>query len=304
MLTDWYCRSDEIYVETVKDKNTGQTLIEEIETAKMFHPTARQDSAFLARTATLAKRLAMRGDPSAPDSTFPRPYHPLFEDQAASNDGIIELLSNELMAAVEQAKRAEEAAKEYHAKLEVVKKIETACKLVVEVSERLDVIRRRLEEGTDDAEGDPPDVSNEACLQATRHGVYLSLMAKVLEELRQADEDAASVLRDARPALADIGRPGIDPKFAAESVASVDRLDELRWACSRARDVVTARVSTLQQARGVWAVMAGTLERWLRGRWSGRTSCDVRGWTVSLVDDGRAEVCFCFVLFLFRVLPG
>ena len=251
-----------MYVETLKDKNAAQTLLEEIETAQLFHPTSRQASNFLARTTTLSKRLTMRGDPSTLDVTFPQPAHPLFDRQFANNAEVVETLISELTTTAGHVRRVDAAAKEYHATFEVVKKIETVCKAAEDASARLLSILGRFETGTESTAGDgsPPDLSAEGCLQSTSHSVFLSLLPSLLDEFQHADEEAAKVLQASRPALLDIGRPGIDPKFASASVATLDHLDEQRLACTKARDAIVARVATLKRVREIWAVMAEALE--------------------------------------------
>lgn len=249
-------------METVKDKNTAQILLEEIETAKLFHPTSRQDTAFLARIATLSKRLSMRGDPAYINGTFPRPYHPLFDSQDILNETIVETLSSELAAAVDHSRRAEFSAKEYHATYEVVKKVESACQNAQGTVEALESILRRLEHGTEAGIGDggPPNLTSEACLQLTSHSVYLSLFPSLVDELQRVDEDAGNILESAQVALLDLGRPGIDPQFASSSVAIVDRLEALRITCSRAQQTMADRVSTLRGIRNLWTGMAQVLE--------------------------------------------
>ncbi|KAJ3543599.1 hypothetical protein NM688_g5836 [Phlebia brevispora] len=256
-------KADEIYVETMKDKNSAQTLMEEIETAKLFHPTSRQDTAFLARITTLMKRLEMRGDPSAPNSSFPQPSHPLFEDQEEYNTTIVETLSNELRTTAEFTRKAEVAAKEYHANHEAVKRVEALCKAATDISEKYSSILERLEKGTENPVGDghPPDLSTEECLQPISHSVFLSLFPALSDELVQCDQEATALVRNERTALLDIGRPGVDPQFASDSVATIDRLDQQRVACARARDMAVVRVSTLKQVRETWSSMARALEQ-------------------------------------------
>ena len=205
----------------------------------------------------------MRGDPSALHRTFPQPYHPLFETQSEQNATIVETLASEFAITAGHVRRVDAAAKEYHATYEVVRKIDAVCKAAEAATARLRSILGRFESGTESTAGDgsPPDLSAEGCLQSTSHSVFLSLLPSLLDEFQRADEEAVRVLQASRPALLDIGRPGIDPNFASESVATVDRLDEQRSACTKARDAIVAKVATLKHVRAIWAVMAESLEQ-------------------------------------------
>ncbi|KAI0786409.1 hypothetical protein C8Q75DRAFT_771636 [Abortiporus biennis] len=250
-------KADEVYVETVKDKAGAQTLIEEIETAKLSHPTPRQDASFLSKSNALSKRLFMRGNPASSTSTFPRPTHRLFPEQQASNEFVAEFLSTEFLEATEATRKAELAAKQYHAMFEAVKKVESHCKASSELTSSIQSLTSLLEGGfeTFNGDGSPPDLSSEACLQASRHAAFIALMPSALEQLQQKSRDAESLLPLARQALLDLDHPGVDLQFVADSTTTVDRLTEAQKAASVICKQVVARMSTLEEVRGLWGKM-------------------------------------------------
>ncbi|KAL6306770.1 hypothetical protein BKA93DRAFT_728696 [Sparassis latifolia] len=250
-------KADEIYVETMKDKTAALTLLEEIEVANMHHPTARQDAAFLSRSTALMKRLTMRGNPSLLSSVFPRPTHHLYPDQSAANESVVRLLSSELSSAIDEAKKVEACAKEYHASYEAVKRVETACKAASDLSLTLVSLIERLQTGIATANGDgtPPDLSTEACLDASRHSVFLAMLPATVEELRKADKDASNLLPGARAALLHLDRPGIDDGFKSTSASEIEGFAAHRTAASRASEEAVGHASILHDVRQVWFAM-------------------------------------------------
>ena len=232
-------------------------MLEELEVARLGHPTSRQDVAFSSRTAALLKRLQSREDPSSVSSLFPRPTHPLFSDQPAVTDAAIALLSSELTSALEQVHKAEDYARDYHAALEAVKRVEGACKAASGLSSQYDGIITRLQNGVpaDRGDGSPPDLSTDACLDEMRHAAFLASLPAILQELQRADVDATDLLPNARVALLHLDYPGVDPQFKTDSEAEVQRLARIQQAAARVRDEVCARADALDATRKVWGTM-------------------------------------------------
>lgn len=251
-------RADEIYIETLKDKSTAQTLLEEIEIAKLHHPSSRQDAAFLSRSTALMKRLKMRENPTSPISYFPKPSHHLFPDQESANQAIVRTLASELVAALDQAQEAEQSAKEYHAAMEAVKKVENTCKTASDLATQLKSLAHRLEAGTESTAGDgsPPDLSSEACLPSQSHSVFLALFPTLLDELSQAISVAGQTILSGRSVIADLPRTGIDGQFILDSAATVDRLADCHTSVIKVREAMQHRVETLNKLRTVWSTMA------------------------------------------------
>ncbi|KAI0921922.1 hypothetical protein AcW2_006758 [Taiwanofungus camphoratus] len=251
-------KADEIYIETLKDKAAAQTLLEEIELARSRHPTSRQDAAFLSRANALVKRLFTRGDPALSTTALLRPVHPLFPDQQASNEATLDLLSSEMCSATDQARKAEFFAKEYHLTFEAVKRVETACKTASDLSSRLISLVERLEKGieTDRGGGTPPDLETEACLESTRHAVFLTMLPSTIQELEEVHADGVRLLPSARAALLHLDRPGVDPQFKIDSESEIERLVTCQHAALRTQEWVMAHASTLEEVRRLWSVMA------------------------------------------------
>ncbi|KAH9918116.1 uncharacterized protein B0H18DRAFT_1214275 [Fomitopsis serialis] len=250
-------KADELYVETIKDKVAAQTLLEELEVARLGHPSSRQDVAFSSRAVTIVNRLQSRENPSSASSLFPRPIHPLFPDQPDATDATISVLSSELTAAMEQVKKAEALAREYHATLEAVKRVEAACKTASGLSAQYESILERLQTGvpTDHGDGSPPDLSTEACLDESRHAVFLASLPSIMQELQRADSEATSLLPNARAALLHLDHAGVDPQFKIHSAAEIDRLSTAQRAAMRMREEVTARAIALDTSRRMWTSM-------------------------------------------------
>ncbi|KAI1792964.1 hypothetical protein LXA43DRAFT_301235 [Ganoderma leucocontextum] len=255
MVLQWK-KADEFYVETLKDKSDAQTLLEEIEVAKFNHPTTRQDSSFMSRVSAFSKRLLLRGSPSS-SPLFPKPEHHHFPEQAACTDVVVEQLSSEAASALQQVKRAEACAREYHASLEAVKNVETVCKAASDLSSKFLSLIDRMENGisTSSGDGTPPDLSTEDCLDSTHHSVFLSLFPSVLQELQEANHESGPLLSKARAALLHLDFPGVDAQFKLDSAAAIDALEACRAAATKTKDLVSTRIFTLTQVRKVWSAM-------------------------------------------------
>ncbi|KAH8106169.1 hypothetical protein BXZ70DRAFT_886776 [Cristinia sonorae] len=253
-------KADEVYAETVKDKATALELVDELETALYIHPNSRQDTAYLSRTNALTKRLVMRGNPAASSSSFPRPSHPLFPDQPKTTESIVQRLSSEFITAVEHTKKAETLARQYHAGLDAVRKVEAICKQASERHDQLASCLYRLQHGVghDHGDGTPPDLSTEAALSPARHAAFLALLPTLMQETHQAEATAEALLQSANVAFADLERPGIDPQFIIQSKAVVDGLRAVYHEVQRAKEPVLTRTATLRDLRKVWAAMEVT----------------------------------------------
>ncbi|KAI0092594.1 hypothetical protein BDY19DRAFT_925147 [Irpex rosettiformis] len=256
-------KADEIYVETAKDKSTAQTLLEEIEIAKLNHPTSRQDTTFLSRSTALVKRLKIRENPSSPTSFFPQPTHPLFPDQRKANGEITNILSAELAATQEQAHEAEQAAKEYHATVEKVKEVETLSDSAKDLTVQLESLLHRLETGveSDAGDGSPPTLSSESCLHSNSHSVYLARAPELLDTVSKVEQAANEAITSGRVALATLPRSAIDPQFMENIVAAFDRLASYRNSTINIRSSVTIRTETLRRCRSIWSSMAESFDK-------------------------------------------
>lgn len=254
-------KADEIYVETMKDKISAQNLVEEIETAKLHHPTPRQSTSFVSRADILMKRLALRGNPVSSSSTFPCPEHSLFPEQKLSNEALVQSLSSEILSATELATKVDCLAKEYRAAYDAVKQVETLCVEAEDLSRRLSSVLERLHSGVSagDGDGSPPNLMSEGCLDQSHHSAFLALLPSVLEESEEACERAKHVLRSSKLAVFALDVPGIDSTFKAHVVSKFQQLTSLRDQAQSACSDVKSRVSRLRDARRIWASMCGIL---------------------------------------------
>lgn len=246
-------RADEIYVETMKDQLSAANLLEEIETAQMHHPTARQSASFISRIDTILKRLSVRGDPASSASLFPRPELPLFPDQKDANTSLIQKLSNDLSATTRLAREVDVAAKNYRSRYEAVKRVEELTQFANGVLSSLGTVNKKLREGTsgDDGDGSPPDLTREDSLEPTCHNVFLALLPSLLEEINITVERADRLLRSAPSALSRLDLPGIDHDFKQTAAASVRNLFSLRDETMLLRDSVVQRVTRLRESRKI-----------------------------------------------------
>ena len=246
----------------MKDQLAAQNLIEEIETAKLQHPTSRQSIAFISHADTLVKRLHLRGDPAAPSSTFPCPVHPLFPDQPASNKTLAQSLSSDISTAMELVKKVDRAAKEYRESFEIVKDVEALSLTAQVLSATFTSAHERLTNGVpaSDGDGSPPDLTSKACLDPTRHSAFLTLLPDILKQADAASEKTTPLLRAYRAAVLKLDRPGIDASFKTGAISEINRLGEQRDTTGKVKNEVIARVGRLRDARKIWDTMEDALE--------------------------------------------
>ncbi|KAM6495594.1 hypothetical protein JOM56_008300 [Amanita muscaria] len=254
-------KADEIYVETKKDQVTAQNLFEEIETAKLQHPTARQSISFVSRAESLLKRLSLRGNPGSSNSSFPRPEHFLFLDQYNINLGLVSQLAAEIAQATILAQNSDLAAREYKKVYDSVKGAEDLLQEVSNLAPLLDIIIEKLLKGitNDEGDGSPPNLISETCLELTAHSVYLALLPDLLEQGTTADDTSAELLQRSRPILLALEASGIDASFQATAKAGIQKLSSQRDRARNAREDIVGRVYRLKEARKIWASMGGIL---------------------------------------------
>ncbi|KAH0839723.1 hypothetical protein J3R83DRAFT_661 [Lanmaoa asiatica] len=255
-------KADELYVETMKDQNAAQNLLEELETAKLYHPTPRQSSSFTSRVDTLVRRLALRGDPMSSTGIFPRPTHPLFPDQLSFNNILVQSLSTEFATATDLVTKVDILAKEYRSNYEAVKEVDLLSQSANELLSKFNSIIDRFSHGISTYEGDgsPPDLSSETCLQPTMHATFLALLPALLEEAEQANSAVNKLVCSYQLALLNLDRPGIDLSFKQDAANLLDTLVVARdRLCVLVNDTNT-RVGHLRVVRKVWSIMDESLK--------------------------------------------
>lgn len=246
----------------MKDQNAAQNLLEEIETAKLYHPTPRQSSSFTSRVDTLVKRLALRGDPMSSPTIFPRPTHSLFPDQLSFNSALVQSLSTEFATATDLVTKVDALAKEYRANYEAVKEVDHLSQSVTELLSKFNSIIDRLSHGISTYEGDgsPPDLSSEICLQPTMHATFLALLPPLLEEAGQVTSTADKLVCSYQLALLDLDRPGIDLSFRQHATNLLDTLSVTRDRLRILVNDTNTRVGHLRVVRKVWSIMDESLK--------------------------------------------
>lgn len=246
----------------MKDQTAAQNLLEEIETAKLYHPTPRQSSSFTSRVDTLIKRLTLRGDPISNPGIFPRPTHPLFPDQLSFSNTLVQSLSTEFATAADLVTRVDALAKEYRSNYEAVKEVDLLSQSANELLSKFNSIIDRLSHGISTYEGDgsPPDLSSEICLQPTVHATFLAFLPALLEEAEQANSAADKLVCSYQLALLNLDRPGIDLSFKQHAANLLDTLvvthDRLRVLV----DQTNTRVGHLRVVRKIWSIMDESLK--------------------------------------------
>ncbi|KAK2466476.1 hypothetical protein APHAL10511_002118 [Amanita phalloides] len=254
-------KADEIYVETKKDQAMAQNLLEEIETAKLHHPNARQCTSFISRADGLLKRLSVRGNPAFPTSSFPRPEHFLFLDQYNVNLALVNQLAAEIAHATTLAQNADAVAKDYRKAFDAVKRVEALLQDMENLTSQFVIITDKLLSGVSNDEGDgsPPDLSSASCLEPTAHSVYLALLPDVLDQATKANEAALDLIQQSQSAILALEAPSVDPSFKASARGDVEKFSSQRTRSQAVREDIVGRVYRLKEARRIWAAMGGLL---------------------------------------------
>ena len=246
----------------MKDQTVAQNLLEEIEMAKLYHPTPRQSSSFASRVDTLVKRLTLRGDPMSSLSVFPRPIHPLFPDQLSFNNTLVQSLSTEFTTASDLVARVDTLAREYRSNYEAVKEVDVLCQSANELLCKFNSIIDRLSHGIPAYEGNgsPPDLSSETCLQPTVHATFLALLPVLLDEADQANSAADKLVCSYQLALLNLERPGIDLSFKQQASNLLDTVVAARDRLCVLVGETNTRVGHLRIVRKIWSIMDESLK--------------------------------------------
>ena len=245
----------------MKDQASALNLLEEIETAKLYHPTARQSISFISRTDTVMKRLAVRGDPASSTSMFPRPEQHLFPDQKDANETLVESLSGHITTVNKLARKVDQAAKEYRNTYEAVKRAETMLHPVIHVSTTLTTINMKLRDGLHvvDGDGTPPNLSTEQCLDPASHSIFLAHLPSLLDDASSAIDSAEKCLQIAPSSILGLEMPGIDAEFKENVAAEVQKLTALRRETSNLCLSVASRAANLRECRRIMSAIDSTL---------------------------------------------
>lgn len=248
-----------MYVETIKDQTSARALLDEIIAASEQHPISRLSSSFTSRIDTLRKRLLLRGDPAARGSVFPCPVHPLFPEQDPFNKSLVQTLSSEIRTALLAMKEAEAAATKYRAASEAVKTFEGLIETGTKLTAQLDDVLKRLKDGVpaDNGDGSPPNLSSDECLQTMAHSVFLALLPSMFKELDEVNQRTAALLRQVPASMLRLTAPGIDSAFKQDGLKVFEDLKAKVDSAASLRADLTARVTTLREARRLHSLIDG-----------------------------------------------
>lgn len=225
------------------------------------HPTARQDTTFLARSQALGQRLNGYLNLKNP-RLFPRPIHPNFLDQVSCNEKIVAELTSEQSRTRELVQEASKVVMQYHRILEAVKGIE-GCKTQLQRHiSTLESCEKRLLEGTvaPDGDGSPIKLDIVACLEPLTHGAYLALLPHTNTEIDAAIKGGASTATTCRSLLRSLRKATLDAEFSAEVIALLHTFDEAAERVGNVKSQALEKAARLRDVRRVWAAIAEETE--------------------------------------------
>ncbi|KAG6880427.1 hypothetical protein C0992_000029 [Termitomyces sp. T32_za158] len=259
MVVQWR-KADEIYIETMLDKTTAQNLFEEIETAKLHHPTARQSTSFVSRADALTRRLASRGNPLSFTSTFPSPEHSLFIEQRNSNQKLAQFLSSEIVTTTTMARKVDDAARAYRTAFEAVKRVENLTSAAEELIDTLSRILVQLQGGVLVPEGNgcPPNLTSATCLDLNQYSAFLTLFPSIAKHFTHTAEKSRHTLQYSVPAMLDLDHSGIDVEFINTARSHFRELEMMLNQVQTAFEDVTTRCDRLTKARRLDTVLTET----------------------------------------------
>ncbi|QRW15920.1 hypothetical protein RhiXN_03921 [Rhizoctonia solani] len=287
MVMQWK-KSDEIYGELKKDQSAAATLKEEIENAKLQHPSQKLNESFSARSSALTSRLALVGDP-ATSRSFPRPTHPLFPDQNASNMALTKLLSRELAITSKAIREAAGSAAQYQTMVQNITEVEGLRDKMVALVKQLEAITKHYTTGipSQDGDGSIPNVEDASCLNPTRHGAFLALLPATLKEHDIADQEASRSKAQCKTHLLKVGAAGIDPDLKSGVLDAMERLEKQQEITQVARKNVHDRIETMREARAIKAAVDVVQETTIGLRRQIIRSLQHQRWKPQRVQDGR-----------------
>ncbi len=225
------------------------------------HPTARQDTTFLARSQALGQRLNGYPDLKNP-RLFPRPIHPGFLNQVSCNEKVVAELTSEQSRTRELVQEASKVVMQYHKILEAVKGIE-GCKTQLQKHLlTLESCEKRLLEGTvaPDGDGSPIKLDIVACLEPLTHGAYLALLPHINTEIDAATKSGASTATTCRSLLRSLRNATLDPEFSSEVIALLRTFGEAVERVGNVKVQVLEKAAHLRDVRRVWAALAEETE--------------------------------------------
>ncbi|KAG8970915.1 hypothetical protein FRC05_011683 [Tulasnella sp. 425] len=248
-----WVKADQSFGDLKRVQAMGETLTREILAAKVQHPTERQNALFQERRKLLSDKVKSLVDPSTSRS-FPRPLHPAYPDQHASNQYILSVLGVEVSKARTMSSEASAAAEEYQTLFKAVVHIDKQVEEMARLTIRLSNATEKITKGsglTKEGDGTPIDISTEACLDPAKHMLYLTTLPNLTWELDDADEAADRTISTSRGTLADLEEAGVevDHKLKVSVEKAILGLETERMKSEKVLDEVSAKSGFLREAR-------------------------------------------------------
>ncbi|KXN87916.1 hypothetical protein AN958_07926 [Leucoagaricus sp. SymC.cos] len=259
-------KADEIHVETIKDQGTAQNLLEEIETAKLQHPTQRQCNSFMSRADALLKRLSVRVNPVVSPQFFPHPTHPLFEDQPEFNTQLTQLLAAEIQTAIDLANKASISAKQYQSMYEAVKRLDATLGDAMDTSAKFKTYLRQMEIGVSNVDGDgsAPNLSTERCLDTARHGVFLALWPSLSDEITEALKRTDAIIPEMQVSITLFDASNArDPDYRRQALEEVRELQVMKERVEITYRGMLTKLDHLREARRIVSSVENIQQRLL-----------------------------------------
>lgn len=248
-----WIKADQSFGDLKRVQAMGETLTREILAAKVQHPSERHNEVFQERLKLVTDKVKSIVDPSTSRS-FPRPLHPSYPDQHASNQYILSVLGVEVSKARTMGSEASAAAEEYQTLFKAIVHIDKQVEEMARLVTRLSNATEKITKGTGltkEGDGTPIDISSEACLDPAKHMLYLTTLPNLTWELDDADESADRAISTSRATLSDLEDAGVevDNKLKVSVEKAILSLEAERLKSEKILDEVSAKSGFLREAR-------------------------------------------------------
>ncbi|KAG8890189.1 hypothetical protein FRB98_000517 [Tulasnella sp. 332] len=276
-----WIKCDQVFGDLKRLQAIALQLKDDVIESKSQHPLLQHNETFQSRLIALNAKITDAAIDPTRSRSFPRPLHPAYPDQHASNQYILSVLGLEVQKAKVLTSAASAAAEEYQTLYQAVCHIGKLADDMRSISERLATATGRLVKGSDSTGGDgtPIDITTEECLDPMKHLIYLSSIPALTWELDDADEAAERAITGCRSTLNDLLEAGVavDPRLKISAEACVVKLENERLTAETVLDEVTARRGFLREARELWTSVQDAL----------RSLAGIRQRAVEAAEEGR-----------------
>jgi len=145
-------------------------------------------------------------------------------------------------------------AKEYSTLANAADRAHALFDQVNDLSSKLEDLEVRLRKGSDmHGDGSPPDLSDQRCLEPTRHGAYVALLPSIFADIEGGDSAASQAMASLRAVLLELRSTISLREFITDADAALDTLSERQRAVSTSKRKAVANVDILQRSRAIWA---------------------------------------------------